>query len=71
MSSRFPTGCQLLELAGGAILPEGHNIKCEYFDEKECNSRNDCATIVQPCPVEPEKTPSCYALWTTDPDTGE
>ncbi|XP_034114847.1 LOW QUALITY PROTEIN: activin receptor type-2B [Drosophila sulfurigaster albostrigata] len=62
--------CNLLQLTAGAILPDGHNINCEHYDEKECNTNGVCTTTIEHCQVEPDKFPSCYALWTFDEKTG-
>lgn len=53
-----------------AVLPDGHRIDCEHFDEKNCTMEGDCAIKVEHCKVESEKTSSCYVLWTMDSDTG-
>ncbi|EDW67566.1 activin receptor type-2A [Drosophila virilis] len=63
-------GCQMLLLASGAILPEGHNINCEHYDEKDCNTSNDCGITIERCQVEADKFPSCYVLWSADDVTG-
>ncbi|XP_036234301.1 activin receptor type-2B isoform X1 [Bactrocera oleae] len=54
-----------------AVLPDGHRIDCEHFDERNCTTEGDCAIKVEHCKVESEKTSSCYVLWTIDRDTGE
>lgn len=53
-----------------AVLPDGHRIDCEHFDERNCTTEGDCAIKVEHCKVESEKTSSCYVLWTIDRDTG-
>lgn len=60
----------MLLLASGAILPEGHNINCEHYDEKDCNTSNDCGITIERCQVEADKFPSCYVLWSADDVTG-
>ncbi|XP_030375913.1 activin receptor type-2B [Scaptodrosophila lebanonensis] len=62
----------LLLHTNGAILPEGHNINCMHYDEKNCSSvPHGCTTTIKRCPVEGDKHPSCYVLWTSDALTGE
>ncbi|XP_002001200.3 activin receptor type-2A [Drosophila mojavensis] len=60
----------LLPAARGAVLPEGHNINCEHYDEKDCTTHNDCSITIERCQVEADKSPSCYVLWSADEVTG-
>ncbi|ALC45439.1 put [Drosophila busckii] len=63
-------GCHLVHFSAGAILPEGHNIYCQHYDEKDCSPGEECAMSTEQCQVEGEKSPSCYALWSFDELTG-
>ncbi|KAH8340766.1 hypothetical protein KR059_006628, partial [Drosophila kikkawai] len=64
------SACCLIGIQG-SILPEGHhNIACEHFDEKMCNTSQDCETRIEHCQVEQDKFPSCYVLWSTNETTG-
>lgn len=58
-------------VAESAILPPDHNVDCEHYDEKQCQSRGDCAIKIEHCKFDSDKPPSCYVLWSRDEITGK
>ncbi|XP_037943017.1 activin receptor type-2B-like [Teleopsis dalmanni] len=61
----------LVHLTDGAILPEGHTIDCEYYNQTDCNITGNCATQVKQCKVESDKLSKCFSLWSIDDKTGD